>query len=86
MDGMNTTHEKIRAFIAKFFANVELEDDQDIFSLGFINSLFAMQLVVFVENECGSEVESEDLTIDNFRSINAIAHLIERKMTARLSL
>ncbi len=70
---------KIRTFLAGFITNVALQDDQDIFALGFVNSLFAMQLVLFVEKEFGLTVENEDLNIDNFRSINAITQLIEQK-------
>ena len=33
----------IRQFLAKFFKDYDLKDDEDIFSLGFVNSLFAMQ-------------------------------------------
>lgn len=69
----------IRNFISRFFRNYNLRDDEDIFSLGFVNSMFAMQLVQFVETEFGVEVESDDLELDNFRSINAIAALVERK-------
>ncbi len=83
---MEAIQSRLHAFIAQFFANVELQDDEDIFALGFINSLFAMQLVLFVENECNVTVESEDLDIANFRSINAIARLVERKLTAHSSL
>jgi methoxymalonate biosynthesis acyl carrier protein len=68
-----------KSFINRFFQNIELQDDQDIFAMGFVNSLFAMQLVMFVEREFGIEVENEDLDIDNFRSINAIVGLVERK-------
>lgn len=75
---------KIREFIARFFQNVELTDDQDIFEMGFVNSLFAMQLVLFVEKEFGFSVEDDDLDIANFRSINAINALIERKATLEL--
>ncbi len=70
---------KIREFINHFFQNVELTDDQDIFEMGFVNSLFAMQLVLFVEKEFDFSVEDGDLDIANFRSINAINELIERK-------
>lgn len=59
--------------------NHDLQPDEDIFALGFVNSLFAMQLVLFVENEFGLVVENEDLDIDNFRTVSAIARLIERK-------
>src|SRR5579885_1432044 len=74
-----TTQTRIRNFLAKFFQNVELKDNQDIFALGFVNSLFAMQLVLFIEKEFGIPVENEDLNIDNFRSISAITQLIEQK-------
>ncbi len=76
---------KTKAFMARFFQNLDLQDDQDIFAMGFVNSLFAMQLVLFVENEFGIAVENEDLDIDNFRTINAIASLIERKTASRLN-
>lgn len=73
----------IKEFLARFFSNIELEDDQDIFALGFINSLFAMQLVLFVEKEFDIKIEDDDLNIDNFRSINAITELVERKISSQ---
>ena len=76
---MEDIRTKTKAFLARFFQNVDLQDDQDIFAMGFVNSLFAMQLVLFVENQFGVAVEDDDLDIDNFKSINAIASLIERK-------
>lgn len=71
---------RTRNFMAKSFANRDIGDDQDIFALGFVNSLFAMQLVMFVENEFGITVEDQDLDIDNFRTINAIANLVGSKL------
>ncbi|HZO75076.1 MAG TPA: phosphopantetheine-binding protein [Ktedonobacteraceae bacterium] len=76
---MDAIKSKIRTFLAGFITNVTLQDTQDIFALGFVNSLFAMQLVLFVEKEFGITVENEDLNIDNFRSISAITQLIEQK-------
>jgi acyl carrier protein len=69
----------IRQFLAKFFKDYHLQDDEDIFSLGFVNSLFAMQLVLFVEQTFHITIDDEDLAIDNFRTINALANLIQRK-------
>lgn len=76
---MQGSKDAIRAFLARFFRNYEIQDHEDIFSLGFVNSLFALELVMFVEKEFSFTVENDDLHIDNFRSINAIAALIERK-------
>lgn len=81
---MEQSKVRIQAFLARYLQNYDLPDDQDIFSLGFINSLFAMQLVLFVEKEFGIEVANEDLDIDNFRTVNAIAGLVERKHALQL--
>ncbi|HEX8500624.1 MAG TPA: acyl carrier protein [Pyrinomonadaceae bacterium] len=71
--------EQVRAFIGKYVRGHELGDDDDIFAGGFVNSMFAMQLVQFVESAFGVTAEDEDLEIDNFNSVNAIAALVERK-------
>ncbi len=71
---------KARNFLSRFFRMHELQDDEDIFSLGVVNSLFATQLVMFIENEFDVRVENDDLDIDNFRTINSIASLVEGKL------
>ncbi len=71
---------EIRQFLAKFFQNYNLRDDEDIFALGFVNSLFAMQLVLFVEQTFHITVENEDLDLANFRTINALNDFVQRKL------
>ncbi|MBH8554259.1 acyl carrier protein [Nostocaceae cyanobacterium CENA357] len=70
---------QIKAFLSKFFGNHDLQPDEDIFSLGFVNSMFAMQLVLFVEQQFQISIDNEDLDFENFRTINAITKLVERK-------
>lgn len=77
--------EHIRAFIMQSFKDHAIGDDEDIFSVGFVNSLFAMQLVRFIEGEFQITVENEDLDIDNFRTINFITRLVERKKAVAAS-
>jgi methoxymalonate biosynthesis acyl carrier protein len=60
------------------FADVE----EDIFNAGFVNSLFAMKLVVFLEKEFSLAVGPEDLDLANFRSIAAMTRFVERKRAA----
>ncbi len=79
---MSESKGRIREFVSRFVRGRELADDEDVFATGFVNSMFAMQLVQFVEQEFGVEVENEDLEIDNFRSVDAIAALVERKRAA----
>ena len=71
---------KVNAFLLTNLRNRELPHDQDIFALGLVNSLFAMQLVNFVETEFGIKIEQEDLEIENFNTVNAIADLAYRKL------
>lgn len=57
-----------------------INEHDDIFKLGLVNSLFAMQLVMFVEQEFGISVEGEDLDLDNFCSVRAISAFVTRKL------
>ncbi len=70
----------IRRFMTGSFGEQNLKDEDDVFALGFGNSLFAFQLLAFIEKEFSVEIDSEDLEMDNFRSIQAIAGLVERKL------
>lgn len=76
---MSDTKTRISAFLSRFFQNTELKDDQDIFSLGFVNSLFAMQLVLFLEKEFTFAIGDSDLDMDNFRTVGAMVKLVQRK-------
>jgi methoxymalonate biosynthesis acyl carrier protein len=80
--GTDEIRSKTKAFMAVHFKNYDLQDDDDIFSLGFVNSLFAMQLVMFVEKEFKLKVHDDDLLIDNFRTVNAVMELVQRKISA----
>lgn len=76
---MDAVQQKVKEFLGRFFRNQDLQTDDDIFALGFVNSLLAMQLVAFVEKEFGISVQDSDLDLENFRSIGAIGRLVERK-------
>jgi methoxymalonate biosynthesis acyl carrier protein len=77
--------EKIKEFLSKLMRNHDLKDDEDIFALGFINSLAALQLVQFLEKEFGVAIGDEDLELDNFRTLNSMDQLLERKLTSHVA-
>jgi methoxymalonate biosynthesis acyl carrier protein len=52
--------------------------DEDLFASGAVSSLFAMELVLFLERTFGVSVSGENLTLDNFRTVHAMAALIRR--------
>jgi acyl carrier protein len=70
---------RIRAFVLGYVKDDELEDDENMFELGYVNSLFAMQLVLFVEKEFGISVPREELKLSNFQSVDAIAALVSAR-------
>lgn len=55
-------------------------DDDDLLGYWSIDSVGMMSLVLFVEEECRLSIPPEDVTIQNFLSINAIdAYLRNRR-------
>lgn len=75
-DAVRTT---VRRFILSAAGLPSLADDDDLFDSGIVNSLFAVQLMTFIEKEFSIEVGTEDLDIRNFRSLNATAAFILNK-------
>ncbi len=79
---MDNNKAKIRAFLSQHFGNYELGDQEDIFTSGFVQSLFAMQIILFLETQFDLTVESEDLELRNFRTIDAMDSFVVRKVSA----
>lgn len=69
---------EIRSFLAKHIRNTNIEDGDDLFDSGLVNSLFAMELVLFVEKNFKIRVADKDLNLDNFKTISTITKLIQR--------
>ncbi|OAJ75320.1 acyl carrier protein [Brevibacillus sp. SKDU10] len=83
-----TAREKIRHFIEKnlviFDDHVELSDEDNIFELGFVNSLFAMKMLTFVEEEFNITIDNDELDLINFSSVSNIVRLIEKKVGTKV--
>ncbi len=69
----------IRAFLERFIGE-PIRDADDIFAAGHVDSLFAIQLVLLIEREFSMRVESRDLELDNFRSVDAMATFVLGKL------
>jgi methoxymalonate biosynthesis acyl carrier protein len=72
----------IRAFVTKHNGGLEFTDEQDLFATGHVNSLFAVQIVMFVENTLGVPVVDDDLDIANFSSVGRIHRYATSKRNA----
>ena len=62
---------------------IRCHNPRRLFETGIVNSLFAVQLMTFVEKTFAIEVEMEDLDIENFKSLNATAAFVMRKTGRR---
>jgi methoxymalonate biosynthesis acyl carrier protein len=75
----------LRQFVTRSINLTDLADDDDLFESGLVNSLFAIQLMTFIEKTFGIEVDAEDLDIQNFRSLNAATSFVLKKSMATTS-
>ncbi|MFI0227486.1 acyl carrier protein [Streptomyces lydicus] len=50
--------------------------DQDIFGAGLVSSMFAMQLVVHLEEEYDIAIVGPALNLDNFRTVEKMTALV----------
>lgn len=52
--------------------------DEEIPASGLLDSPALMELIIWCEGEFGMEIDQDQLTLDNFGAINAIAAFVER--------
>jgi acyl carrier protein len=76
---MQSVEETIRRFILDSINIADLENDDNLFESGIVNSLFAVQLMTYIEKTFGIEVTMDDLDIENFKSINATTLFVMKK-------
>ncbi|MFA6655271.1 MAG: acyl carrier protein, partial [Bacillota bacterium] len=72
------TKEKIFEFFKAKGVSDNLDFETDLFKGGFIDSLFAFEVVVFLEETFGVHLDNKDITEENFRTITSMASMIDR--------
>lgn len=75
----------LRAFIQETIDIGGLSDEENLFESGIVNSLFAVQLMTFIERTYDLEVGMDDLDIENFKSIDATAAFVLKKKEAHVA-
>lgn len=74
------TKQKIIGFIERYMDMENIGDDENIFEKGIVNSLFAMQLINFIENDFDIVVDNTELDLENFKSVNSISEFVKSKL------
>jgi methoxymalonate biosynthesis acyl carrier protein len=59
------------------------DPDRDLFNTGGLSSLFAMELVVYLEKSFDVVIMGSDLRLDNFRTVRAMTALVHRLRALR---
>ena len=78
-DAEKKIKETISSFILGSINVADLSEDDHLFETGIVNSLFAVQLMTFLEKTFQIEVGMDDLDIENFKSIKATAAFVMKK-------
>ena len=56
--------------------------DGNLIEDGVIDSLGIMTLIAYVEEQFGARIRPEDVVVENFNSVAAIARLVGQRMAA----
>lgn len=72
-----TTQERIMGFFNSKGIN-DIENNTDLFKGGYVNSLFALEVVMFLEKEFKIKIKNKDITEKNFKTVNSMAEVVEK--------
>src|SRR5450631_4149125 len=82
MEVQNIKEEVRRHILMEFLPGESpsnLRDDTPLRTSGVLDSMATLQLVTFVEEGFGIEVEAREASVENFDSLNQIAAFIQQK-------
>lgn len=72
----------VSEILLDFFKNEkkinDIDENTDLFREGHVNSLFALEMVVFLEKTFSFKIPRKEMKKDNFKSVAAMASLVER--------
>lgn len=69
----------IRKYILENISMPDIRDDENIFESGIVNSLFAIEMMTYLEKTFAIKVTMDDLDMENFSSITATSNFVQRK-------
>ena len=75
----NRIKETVTNFLLSAIRISNLKGDDHLFESGIVNSLFAVQLMTFLEKNFVLEIGMDDLDMENFKSVNATTAFVMRK-------
>ena len=80
---MMTISENLKTFMQNELINgtVTLNNDDDLLLSGLIDSLGVVRLIAFIEQTFDTHIPPEDVTIENFGTVQSIADYIQSRFS-----
>lgn len=82
MNDRTAIQETIREFILKAFPAARLkkiQDQDNLLDNGIVDSLGVLDIVGFLEAQFGLSISDDELELEDFASIEALARFVQRK-------
>jgi acyl carrier protein len=77
--------QKLKEFILRELLNGQeldqIADDQDLLISGLIDSLGVVRMITFIEQTMEVDIPPEDVTLENFQTVENIANYLQRHST-----
>ena len=71
--------EEVFEFLKETLPTVDFADGKNLISKGILDSLAIISIVMGIVEKYGISVDVEDISVENFDSVEKIAEMIERK-------
>lgn len=75
--------EKIKDYLRKSFHLDSIDESLNIFDSGLVNSLFFIQLLVFIEKTFDVQLEEGDFDIRSLTTVNVISDMLSNKLAEK---
>lgn len=75
----NAVAEKVNKYVLDSVNIDSIDYDMDIFGEGLVSSLFAIELMTFLEKNFEIKITTSDLDMNNYKCINSIAEFVCKK-------
>jgi acyl carrier protein len=73
---------RIRAHLARFSRDEAWLASDNLFAGGVLDSMMAVELVAFLEKAFAITLDDDDLELANFRSVEGMLALVQRKRSS----
>ena len=81
---MDNVKDTLRSYILEHFQieadDPDFGDDVHLFDYGFVDSLGATEIVLFLEETFHIQITQKDITLSPMNTVNEIAEVVERKL------